>query len=175
MTLDAMSAKGIMAQMPHPILTHVFGKPTHKQIKTVIHKLLANLMAISCLWGHSKGYLGLLQDPVIYLACNREAFNIQNIEPLVYPVIPAGATTAYHKELHATNAATCKTEHLQDGPHQFAATIDDVYYTVLDNPTEGLNAVDLCTVVIHILNTYAQISQPNLDNNMTKASPLQST
>jgi hypothetical protein len=77
------SAEGIKAQMPHPILTCVFGEPTHKQIKTVICKLLANLMAISCPWGHSKGHLGLLQDQAIYLACNGEAFNIHmlNLRP----------------------------------------------------------------------------------------------
>jgi hypothetical protein len=52
MTSDSVSAKGIKARMPHPILARVFGKPTHKQIKTVIRKLLANLMAISCPCGH---------------------------------------------------------------------------------------------------------------------------
>jgi hypothetical protein len=72
MTSDTISAKGIQAQMPHPILTRVFGKPTHKQVKMVILELSANLMAISCPWGHSKGHLGLLQDPAIYLSCNGE-------------------------------------------------------------------------------------------------------
>jgi hypothetical protein len=67
-----VSEEGIEAQMPHPILTRVFGKPTHKQIKNIICKLLANLMAISCLSKHSKGHLGLLQDPDIYLARNGE-------------------------------------------------------------------------------------------------------
>jgi hypothetical protein len=57
MTSDAISAKGIRAQMPHPILTRVFGEPTHKQVKMVIHKLSTNLMAIFCPWGHSKGHL----------------------------------------------------------------------------------------------------------------------
>jgi hypothetical protein len=40
---------------------------------------------------------------------------------------------------------------------QFMAAINNVYYAVLDNPTEGLNAIDLLTLVMHILNTYAQI------------------
>jgi hypothetical protein len=39
-----------------------------------------------------------------------------------------------------------------------SAAIDNVYYAVLDNPTKGLNAVNLHTLVMHILNTYAQIS-----------------
>jgi hypothetical protein len=34
--------------------------------------------------------------------------------------------------------------------NQFAAAIDDVYYAVLDDPTEGLNAINLRTLVMHI-------------------------
>ena len=51
---------------------------------------------------------------------------------------------------------------------QFAAAIDDVYYAVLDDPIEGLNGVDLRTLTTHILTTYAQISQPDMDDNMTE-------
>ncbi len=50
---------------------------------------------------------------------------------------------------------------------QLAAAINNVYYAILGDPTEGLNAVDPRTLVMHILNTYAQISQLNLDDNMT--------
>jgi hypothetical protein len=146
MTYDAVSAKGIKAQMPHPILTHVFGKPTHEQVKMVICKLSANLMAISCSWRHSKGHLGLLQDPVIYLAGNREAFNIPKIELPAYPVIPASATTAKRKELRTTNATTCKAWNtykiLTITCNQFVVAINDIYYTILNNPTKGLNAID---------------------------------
>ncbi len=117
--------------MPHPILTCVFGKPTHKQIKTAIRKMLASLMAIFCLWGHSKGHLSLLQDPAIYLACNGEVFNIPHVKPPAYPVIPAGATTTDRKELHAANADTCKAWNtykivLTITHNQFAAVIDNV-------------------------------------------------
>ncbi len=141
-----MSAEGIKAQMSHPILTRVFGKPAHKQIKKVICEVLANLMAISCPWGHSKGHLGLLQDPAIYLACNGEAFNIPHIEPPAYPVIPAGAMTANPKELCATSAATCKAWNtykmvLTIIHDQVAVAIDNIYYAVLDNRAEGLIAV----------------------------------
>jgi hypothetical protein len=47
--------------------------------------------------------------------------------------------------------------------NQFAATIDDVFY---NNPIKGLNSIDLRILVQHIATTYAQISQPNLDNNL---------
>jgi hypothetical protein len=50
---------------------------------------------------------------------------------------------------------------------QFAAAINDTYYAILDKPTNGLNAVDLRTLVMHILNTNTQISKPDLDDNMT--------
>jgi hypothetical protein len=49
---------------------------------------------------------------------------------------------------------------------QFAAAINDVYYAVLDDPIEGLNGVNMHTLVTHILTTYASISQPNLDDNL---------
>ncbi len=50
---------------------------------------------------------------------------------------------------------------------QFPASIDDVYYAALDDPTEGLNAVTLRQLVTHIRTTYAQISQPDLNDNVT--------
>jgi hypothetical protein len=137
MTSDIVSAKGIKAQMSHPILTRVFGKPIHKQVKMVIRELSANLMAISCPWGHSKGHLGLLQDPAIYLARNGEAFNIPHIEPPAYPVISANTMSAKWEELRATIAATRKAWNtykmvLAITCNQFMAAIDNVYYAILD-------------------------------------------
>jgi hypothetical protein len=130
-------------------------------------------MAVSCPWGHEKGHLGLLQDPTIYLACNGAQFNIPTAKPPAYPIIPTGATAPQRKELRATNAAARKawTTYclvLSITCNQFAAVNNDVYYTILDDPIEGPNDVDLCTLVTHILTMYAQISQPNLDDNLTE-------
>jgi hypothetical protein len=50
---------------------------------------------------------------------------------------------------------------------QFAVAIDNVYHADPDNPTKVLNAIHLCSLFMHILTTYAQISQPDLDNNMS--------
>ncbi len=96
---DRVSADIIKAQMPHPTLTRVLEEPTHKQVKMVIWELTANLMAVSCPWGHNKGHLGLLQDPAIYLACNQAAFTIPANEPPTYPLITAGATAQAQEEL----------------------------------------------------------------------------
>jgi hypothetical protein len=149
---DTVSADSIKAQMPHPVLTRVLGKPTHKQVKMVIRELTANLMAVSCPWGHGKEHLGLLQDPTIYAARNGGAFNIPLNEPPAYPVMPNGTTAPQCKELRATNLvarkawATYKLV-LAIMHNQFAAAIDNVYYAVLDDPTEGLNGVHLLTLV----------------------------
>ena len=159
--------------MPHNILTRVLGEPTHKQIKMVIQELTANLTAVSCPWGHGKGHLGLLQDPTIYTARNGEAFTIPTDKPPAYPVMPNGTTAPQREELRANNIvarkawATYKLV-LSITRDQFAAAIDDIYYAVLDDLTEGLNSVDLCTLVLHIQQTYAQIRQPDLDDNLTK-------
>jgi hypothetical protein len=105
---DTISADSVKAQMPHPTLTCIKGERTHKQVKLVIQELTANLMAVSCPWGHEKGHLGLLEDPTIYLACNGAQFNISTAEPPAYPIVPTRATTPQRKELRATNAAAPK-------------------------------------------------------------------
>ena len=150
--------------MPHPTLTRVLEEPTHKQVKMVIWELTANLMAVSCPWGHNKGHLGLLQDPAIYLARNQAAFTIPANEPPTYPLITAGATAQAQEELQATNISVRKAW----ATYRLVLAITrDQFDTVLDDPMEGLNSINLCTLVQHILTTYAQISQPDLDDNMT--------
>ena len=89
---NTVSADSIGAQMPHNILTRVLGEPMHKQIKMVIRQLTANLMDVSCPWGHDKGHLGLLQDPTIYEAPNGEVFTIPANKPPAYPGMPNNAT-----------------------------------------------------------------------------------
>ncbi len=87
--------------------------------------------------------------------------------------MPNGTTAPQREELRATNLvarkawATYKLV-LAITRDQFAAAIDDVYYTILNNPTKGLNGVNLRTLVQHILTTYAQISQPDLDDNLSE-------
>jgi hypothetical protein len=67
----------------------------------------------------------------------------------------AGATTAKCKEQHANNISACKAWFTYMIGHiitwdQFAASIDDVYYAALDDPTEDLNAVTLWQLITHI-------------------------
>ena len=87
--------------------------------------------------------------------------------------MPNGTTAPQRKELRANNIVACKAwaTHklvLAITRDQFAAAINDVYYAVLDNPTKRLNSVDLRTLVLHIQQTYTQISQPDLDDNLAK-------
>jgi hypothetical protein len=163
-TMSGMvSAKSIKAQMPHVTLTRILGKPSHCQLKQFECKLTANLMAVPSPWGHNKDHLGLLQDPVLYLQQNSAAFMIPAAALPAYHVIVAGATTAEREEQRANNISACKAWFTYMIVHtitrdQFAASIDDVYYAALDDPTEGLNNVTLQQLITHIHTTYAQIS-----------------
>jgi hypothetical protein len=135
-----VSAKSIKAQMPHVTLARILGKPSHCQLKQPEHEFTTNLMALPCPWGQNKGLLGLLQDPVLYLQCNSAAFTIPAAALLAYPVIMAGAT-AKRKEQHANNISACKAWSTYMIFHtitwdQIAASINDVYYTTLNDPTE---------------------------------------
>jgi hypothetical protein len=106
---DTVFAESIKAHMPHLTLTRILlGQPSHRQLKHLEHKLTANLMAVPCPWGHNKGHLGLLQDPVLYLQCNGAAFTIPAVAPLAYPIIVASVTIAKHEEQHANNISACK-------------------------------------------------------------------
>jgi hypothetical protein len=167
---DTISADAIRAQMPHATLTRVTGEPTHKLLKLLEKELAANLMAIPCPWGHGKGHLGLLQDPVLYLQRNGAAFDISDAAPPDYPInapaalpVREAARAANLVERKAWNTYLVVAAITRD---QFAAAIDDVYYAALDDPTEGLNAVTLRDLVAHIRTTYATISQPDIDDNM---------
>jgi hypothetical protein len=89
----------------------------------------------------------------------------------LYPVVTAGATTHQRKELGAQKTSARKvwtTYHLVRAitRNQFAAAINNVFYTVLNDPIMGLHGVNLRTLVHHIVTTYVQISQPDLDNNL---------
>jgi hypothetical protein len=121
-------------------------KPSHRQLKQLKRKLTANLMAVPCPWGHNKGHLGLPQDPVLYLQRNGAAFTISAAAPPAYPVIVASATTAKRKEQHANNMSACRAWSICMIVHtitrdQFAVSIEDVYYTTLNDPTEGINSL----------------------------------
>jgi hypothetical protein len=169
---DTVSADSIWAQIPHATLTRINREPAHKLLKILKKELPAILMVIPCPWGHRKGHLGLLQDPVIYFQCNGGAFDISAAAPPKYP-INNPATAPACKQACATNFAEQKAWNTylivaiitQD---QFAVAIDDIYYTALDDPTEGLNAIPLQDLVAHIRTTYATILQPDVEDNMTE-------
>jgi hypothetical protein len=160
---NTVFANSIKAQRPHPILTRALGKPTHEQLKLILCKLTTILLAVFCPWGHNMGHLGLLQDPALYLAQNGACFDIPTAKPPLYPVVPVGTTAHQCKGLRAQNTSAHKawtTYHLVCAitGNQFAAAINNLFYTVLDNPIKGLNGINLRTLFHHIATTYAQIS-----------------
>jgi hypothetical protein len=169
---DTVSADSIWVQTPHATLTRINGEPTHNLLKILEKELAANLMTIPCPWGHIKGHLGLLQDPVLYFQCNGAAFGIPEAPPPKYPVNTPTAAPAC-KQARANNLAEQMAWNtylivatITHG--QFAVAINDVYYAALNDPTEGLNAIPLQDLVAHIQTTYTTILQLDVDNNMTK-------
>jgi hypothetical protein len=167
---DTVSAESIRVQMPYGTLTRITGKPTHKQLQIPEKEVAANLMAIPCPWGHGKGHLGFLQDPVLYLRRNSASYTVSGMAPPDYPInLPAAAPA--REAARAANLAKCKAWNTYIiirtiTCDQFTATIKDVYYAEFDKPTKGLRVISLCDLVTHIRSTYATISQPNIDNNM---------
>jgi hypothetical protein len=160
--LDTVSAKSIRAQMPHGTLTRITGEPTHKQLKILEKELATNLMAIPCPWGHGKGHLGLLQDPVLYLQCNGATFTILAVAPPEYLLNPP-AVAPTREAARAANLANRKAWNTYIiictiTCHQFVAAINDVYYALLDDPTKGLNVISLWDLITPIRTTYASIS-----------------
>ncbi len=94
--------------MPHVTLTQILGKPSHCQLKQLEREHTTNLVALPCLWGHNKGHLGLLQDPVLYLQRNNAAFTIPAAAPPAHPVNVANIATAKCKENQANNISAHK-------------------------------------------------------------------
>jgi hypothetical protein len=158
--------------MPYRTLTRITGKPTHKQLQILEKELATNLMAIPCPWGHGKGYLGLLQDPVLYLQCNGASYTVPGAAPPDYPINPPAAAPV-RESTWAANLAKCKAWNTYIivrtiTRNQLTMAINDVYYAELDDPTKSLNALSLCKLITHIRSTYAMISQPNVDDNMAE-------
>jgi hypothetical protein len=104
---DTVSAKSIRAQIPYGTLTRITGKPTHKQLQILEKEIAANLMAIPYPWGHGKGHLGFLQDPVLYLQCNGASYTIADAAPPDYSINPPAAAPAC-EAAWAANLAECK-------------------------------------------------------------------
>jgi hypothetical protein len=77
--------------MPYGSLTRITVKPTHKQLQILEKELATNLMAIPCPWGHGKGHLSLLQDPVLYLQRNGASYTVPGAAPPDYLINPPAA------------------------------------------------------------------------------------
>ena len=119
-------------------------------------------MAIPCPWRHNKGHLNLLQDPAIYL--------IPINTPPAYLADLAGNMAA--ESAHTDNQTQLKAWEtyiiIRTITHRMIAkAIDNVYYTELNDPLEGLNGVSIWQLISHICNNYAQISQPKINANMS--------
>ena len=168
-----ISREAVLALMPHQTLTKISGEPTHAAMKRLEKELAANLIAVECPWGNGHGYLGELLPAAIYTARYGAAYAPPAAAPPAYPVLPPGTTTAVREALKAQNEEDQK--HWQTMVHVrrisvnlAADAIEDIYYAELDDPIEGLNAVEIQDLLDHIKDRYCHIDQTDLDANLDK-------
>ena len=101
MVASNVSRDDVLVLMPYQVLTRIHKEPTYSGVKIWRRQLNADLIAIETplVWGQGKGHLGLLQDPVVFLARNGAAYAPPATGPILYPIMPAGATTAEREAL----------------------------------------------------------------------------
>ena len=101
-----ISRDDVLAIMPCPVLTKITGEPTYQAMKTWHKEMSSNLISVRMPtdWGRDKGLLGKLQDPLIFLARNGNAYNPPAAAPPTYQVIVGGATTAQREQARAKHA-----------------------------------------------------------------------
>eukprot|EP00970_Alexandrium_tamarense_P006376 scaffold1087_cov138-Alexandrium_tamarense.AAC.2 len=161
----------VQALMPHQTLTKIQGEPTHKAIRKLEKELGANLIAVPCSWGVNKGHLGELHDPAIFLARNGAPYAPPAAAPLAYPDMPVGATTAAREQIRAEHELSQNDwqtlQHVRRiAVNLVAAAVEPVSYAELDDPDEGLNAVNVRELLQFIRERYCQIDQSEIDKNM---------
>ena len=105
MVAAKVSRNDVFAIMPHQVIDKMVGEPTYPGMKKRKKQMNVNLIAVKTpqTWFRGKGHLGLLQDPVVFHSRNGATYNPPDAAPLLYPLIPQGASTAAREELRATN------------------------------------------------------------------------
>ena len=168
-----ISREAVLALMPYQTLTKISGEPTHTAMKRLEKELAANLIAVECPWGNGHGYLGELLPAAIYTARYGAAYAPPAAAPPAYPVIPPGTTTNGREALKAQNEEDQKHWQTMIHVRRIAVNlasdaIEDIYYAELDDPIEGLNAVEIQDLIEHIKDRYCHIDQSDLDANLEK-------
>ena len=73
MVASEVSRDDVFALIPKQTVDKVDANPTYSQMKKWKKQMSAYLIAVKTPtdWGYGKGHLGILQDPVVFLARNR--------------------------------------------------------------------------------------------------------
>ena len=170
MVASEVSLEKHFALMPHQTLDKVVSEPNYSQMKKWRKQMSANLISVKTPtdWGRGKCHLGILQDPAVFLARNGDPYNPPLVEPPEYPAIPQKSATAAREQLRAANeVATINWERYQHTQHIVvnigAAAFEPFVIGELDDPDEGLNAVDIRALYKYLMDRFAKISQTKID------------
>jgi hypothetical protein len=160
---------------PHPQLTQVVGKPTAITIKHLRKEIYANARSVhSERGGGANGFLGIVMETAPYLARAGEAF----ILPTHPGTQPAHAATATQAQITATNRQYDAklddfrryTQVREAMRQQILTAVDSTFYDVLEDETFGYADVTIITLLQHLHNEYALLTDDDLENNRKRLS-----
>ena len=171
----SVSRDDVLGLMPYPVLTKISGEPTYQNMKVWKKEMNANLIAVETplIWGRGKGMLGELQDDIIFVARNGNPYNPPNAAPAEYPNIPVGASVTERERLKADNDLAKKFWITAGHARRLAvkigaAALEPFVYAELDDPDEGLSAIEIRDLYDHVMDRFANISQNEIDENLAR-------
>ena len=161
----------VMATFPNSQITRIEGRPDYESLKQVIEEMCANAASVPCSLGDgTNGYIHLCVSPV-ELATITSAPTIEPTNPT--PVVSAGLTAA---QLSAANRAH---DQQKAAFQEIAAvknalrkcivnTVEEKYIRHLRQRYTGYAKVVVYDIIRHLLDTYANITTPDLEKNTAR-------
>ena len=163
-----MSRDDVFVLIPHQTLDKVVGDPTYSQMAKS-NECQLNCNQDAYLLGPWKKLSRAFARPRRFLGKERGPVQPSPlVEPPEYPAIPQKSATAAREQLRAANeVATINWERYQHTQHIVvnigAAAFEPFVIGELDDPDEGLNAVDIRALYKYLMDRFAKISQTKID------------
>jgi len=154
----------------HPTLTRIIGTPTNTSIKLLTKEVYTNAHTMPSMHGGGlHGHLGLIMPNAAYTAIAGVQFQLPT-HPGPAPQHATGANMAAHAETTCLYKTTLKelataitvTEEIKK---QILATVDCIYLATLDDDVFGFANISIDAMLIHLRNTYANITRAELECN----------
>ena len=163
----------LLAVFPYPVLTKIIGKPNLVSITLQQREQNGNLASIKSNLGY--GFTGLMvlsMKPDIFKTIHPDAFEIPtNPGPALDPAVIAAASTATKiTDIYKAYAleSAIYAEYVTSERISVKLTLDimsERYYKALKNSYTGYASVTLRQLLDHLVTTYTEIDQFDLEKN----------